>query len=298
MNCKEVYRDLSGYLDGNLLDERKKEIEAHIAICDTCKTYHRVITDGLREYRSLPDHRLPDDFYGRLEHSIYRLEEEKRLRRSRSSLRSLTKTLSPVLSAGLAFALILHFMTRDNPKTVPGSLTSYDSSSSVEFPAGAVTATPKGAFDLARYLEDFVGDRVDGSLSPLRSSLGNVPLSVADPAYATFVSEDPSFSPRGRRSPVDDFLVHASMGFAAIPARMERPLSRLTQSEDGLLVVDVQFMSKAFVAGLRKGDVIISVDEQSIRQARDILNEVENGNAPAKEMRVVRSGKLLDLTLE
>ncbi len=301
MNCKEVYRDLSGYLDGDVQDERKKEIEAHIAHCDSCRTYRNVLLDGLRTYRSLPHHRLPDDFYGRLEHSIYRLEEEKRLRRSRSSVSSLMRTLSPVLSAGFAFALIMHFMTRDVPKPaartspLPDDTTPAFHSSNGTVPA----ASANGAFDLARYLEDFVGDDyVNRSLSPLRAPIGNTPLSVTDPAYATFVSEDPSFAPNGRRSPVDDLLFRTPMGFAAIATRMERPLSRLTQSEDGLLVVDVQFMSKAFVAGLRKGDVIISVDEQPVRQARNILNDIEYGQSKAKRMRVVRNGKPVDLRVE
>jgi hypothetical protein len=299
MNCKEVYRDLSGYLDGDLQDERKKEIESHIAACEGCRSYYRTLSEGLRAYRSLPDDRLPDDFYGRLEHSIYRLEEDERLRRSRSSLGSLVRGLSPVLSAGFAFALIVYFMAGDAPNPARLSTPPKGITASFDPPAGTAPAAARtGAFDLARYLEDFVGDHSSGSLSPLRTSPRNVPISVTDPAYATFVSEDPSFSPNGRRSPVDDLLIHTPMGFAAIATRMERPLSRLTQSEDGLLVVDVQFMSKAFVAGLRKGDVIISVDEQPVRQARNILNDIENGHSLAKQIRVVRSGKLVDLRLE
>ncbi len=299
MNCKEVYRDFSDYLDGKLSEERRSELESHITNCARCNAYHRTLADGVREYRSLPQIKLPDDFYGRLEHSIYDIEENERLERSRPWLRSLTGTLSPVLSAGIAFAGFIYLFsthTPDRQTTLQSAAVQSSFTSTAE--AGRSSAGRDEAFELARFLEDFVDDYIGDRLTPFRSSIGNVPVSVEDPAFATFVSEDPSFSPGNRHTSPATPLIETSMGFAAIPARMERPLSRLTKSEDGLLVVDVEFMSKAFVAGLRKGDVIISLDEQPIKQARSMVRQVLDDQQKARGMRVVRSGKVVNLRID
>ncbi|MFQ6103321.1 MAG: PDZ domain-containing protein [Candidatus Glassbacteria bacterium] len=295
MNCEEVYIDFSGYLDGNLPKKRISEIEAHIKGCEGCHTYSKILSEGIRTYRSRPEVKLPDDFYGRLEHSIYRLEEEERLKRSHSTVRTFVRTLSPAISAGFAFAGFLYFFTARAPQQqVADNPASLAPSARVVRPA----TYQNEPFALSRFLEEFVDDYIDERLTPLRSSLGGIPVSVADPAYATFVSEDPSFSPYAEPQSTTNALIRTSMGFAAIPARMERPLSKLTKSEDGLLVVDVQFMSKAFVAGLRKGDVIISLDEKPIENVRSLFRKVLNNKKRAREMRVVRNGKVVDLKID
>lgn len=299
MNCKKFYRDFSGYLDGTLPEERIEEIKKHIEGCEGCSSYNRIVTEGVHEYRERPELQMPDDFLGRLEHSIYQLEEEERLKRSRSPFRSFMRTISPVLSAGIAFAGFLYFFTSHTPS---GQLRIEDrsarsvavSSSSLAY----VSPVRTEAFSLAHFLEGFATEYLGNRLSPLRSVSGGVPVTVEDPAFATFVSEDPSFSSRIARSSPTSSLIQTPMGFAAIPARMERPLSKLVDSENGLLVVDIKFMGKAFVAGLRKGDVIVSLDEKPIEQAGSLLKMVSERNSKTRALSVVRNGRVVNLKID
>jgi hypothetical protein len=297
MNCEKVYSDFSDYIDGNLSDTQSKLIAEHIAHCERCQTYQRLAIEGTHAYRSLPEITLPDDFYGRLEHSIFEFEEAKRLKRSLSRFRSLARNISPVVSTGVAFALFFYFLSTRSPVSRPAAemapVAAGASSNSV-----ATASVQDDAFALARFLEGYAGLHFDGQFTPLARSHENVPVSVTDPAFATFVSEDPSFSPEKGWSTLESPLVHTPMGFAAIPARMERPLSRITRSQDGLLVVDVQLMSRAFVAGLRKGDVIIALDETPLEEARNLIQAISQRRNAASEVRVVRNGKLVDLKIE
>jgi hypothetical protein len=304
MNCEEVYRDFSDYIDGNLTEAKTEKIAEHIAHCEKCHTYHRLITEGTRAYRLTPEITLPDDFYGRLEHSIFELEEEKRIKRAPFRMRSIARRFSPVVSTSAAFAIFLYFMSTRIPVSreaahMPQAV-SPTVSEAMSVPSAPVAMPPArdDAFALARFLEQWGDTRGDGPFTTLTGALENVPVSVSDPAYATFVSEDPSYSFHQSRSVFANPLVQTTVGFAAIPARMERPLSRITRSQDGLLVVDVQFMSKAFVAGLRKGDVIVALDEKPLDEATNLIQVIsERRNAPT-EVRVVRNGKLVDLKLE
>lgn len=307
MNCEEVYRDFSNYVDGNLSESRAQELAEHISQCVSCHTYHRLVTEGARAYRSLPEITLPDDFYGRLEHSIFELEEAKRRKRSHSRLRSMARTLSPVFSTGAAFALFFYFLgtrlpaLRQAAETAPAVSPVIPAATSSLLAPVTPASSEDEAFALARFLEEYeehANGQFSGQITPLAGSPRNVPVSVSDPAFATFVSEDPSFSPQKSWSGLENPLVRTPMGFAAIPARMERPLSRITRSQDGLLVVDVQFMSKAFVAGLRKGDVIVALDEKPLEDAANLIRTISQRRNAASEVRVVRNGKLIDLKID
>jgi len=299
MNCKKFYRDFSGYIDRTLPEERIEEIEEHIGSCETCSSYYRIVTEGAREYRALPELQMPDDFLGRLEHSIYDLEEEGRRKRSRSPVSSFMRSFSPVLSAGLAFAGFLYFFSgQHHTGQVPGEAGAPGSAQVTSARPAGLSGAGTEAFSLARFLEDSVDDYLDERLSPLRRAAGGGPIAVEDPAFATFVSEDPSFSPRLARSSPPSSLIQTPMGFSAIPARMERPLSKLVDSEDGLLVVDVQFMSKAFVAGLRKGDVIVSLDEKPIEQSGNLQRMVSEHDARTRALSVMRSGRVVNLRID
>jgi hypothetical protein len=265
MNCKEVYRDFSRYLDGKLPEERVSEINKHFAQCDNCRSYHKIFTESVNTYRAHP----------------------------------LFRTLSPVLSAGIAFAGFIYFFTARAPTGQLFVKNSPVASSSVSAVAPEYSPIIQDdVFELANFLDSFGEEYIGEQLTPLRSSMSNVPVSFEDPAFATFVSEDPSFRPNSKRSNPASPLIRTPVGFAAIHARMERPLSGRTKSEDGLLVVDVAFMSKAFVAGLRKGDVIISFDEKPIEQVRNLLRNVSENEIMAREIRVMRGGKVVDLRID
>lgn len=64
--CRQLLKDLSSYVDGELEEGLCREIEQHMAACDNC----RVVVDTLRTtillYHCLPADPLPDEVEGRL----------------------------------------------------------------------------------------------------------------------------------------------------------------------------------------------------------------------------------------
>ena len=64
--CRELLKDLSDYVDGDLDETLCLVIEHHMAECDNC----RVVVDTLRKtvllYRALPPEPMPEDAEARL----------------------------------------------------------------------------------------------------------------------------------------------------------------------------------------------------------------------------------------
>lgn len=65
-NCRDMLKELSAYLDGELEEALCREIEQHMAECENC----RVVVDTLRRtillYRQLPMEPLPSAVEERL----------------------------------------------------------------------------------------------------------------------------------------------------------------------------------------------------------------------------------------
>ncbi len=79
MKCKDVIRELSDYLDGDLAREVVAEVERHMQHCEDC----RLVVDTTRKTISLYCNQqpapLPDEVHDRLHQAL-----EKRLRMGRS----------------------------------------------------------------------------------------------------------------------------------------------------------------------------------------------------------------------
>lgn len=78
MKCKDVIRELSDYLDGELGRDVVAEVERHMQHCEDC----RLVVDTTRKTISLYCNQepapLPDDVHERLHQAL-----EKRLRQSK-----------------------------------------------------------------------------------------------------------------------------------------------------------------------------------------------------------------------
>ncbi len=79
MKCKDVIRELSDYLDGEITAEMVAEVERHMQHCDDC----RLVVDTTRKTISLYCNQepapLPDEVHERLHQAL-----EKRLRHGRA----------------------------------------------------------------------------------------------------------------------------------------------------------------------------------------------------------------------
>jgi S1-C subfamily serine protease len=71
------------------------------------------------------------------------------------------------------------------------------------------------------------------------------------------------------------------------------------RAEEGVLVVDVAYGSPAYVSGIRKGDVIISIDGNRIKDTLEFLAVIEEKGAPSVlKFTIIRDNKKIDLEVE
>src|SRR5690606_41508985 len=78
MTCQEFLARHSEYMDGVLDPREHDRVEAHRASCPKCARYDRVVRSGVRMLRGLPEVEPSSDFFPRLQHRIYNLDERLR----------------------------------------------------------------------------------------------------------------------------------------------------------------------------------------------------------------------------
>jgi hypothetical protein len=78
VDCSDFLEGYSAYRDGELGEEETGGFEAHIRECASCARYDRVIREGVRLYREVPELSPSEDFIPRLQHRLYHLDEEMR----------------------------------------------------------------------------------------------------------------------------------------------------------------------------------------------------------------------------
>jgi anti-sigma factor RsiW len=76
VNCRDVIRDLSGYLDGELNKEVIGDLERHVSRCTDCRLVVDTVRKTIEIYCNAEAIPLPDDVRARLHQAL-----EKRLSR-------------------------------------------------------------------------------------------------------------------------------------------------------------------------------------------------------------------------
>jgi anti-sigma factor RsiW len=84
MTCQQLMATYTEYLDGEQPIELRDRLEVHMARCASCARYDRVVRQGLRLVREMPELAPSPDFEQRLQHGIFQLRAE-RMRRPRLS---------------------------------------------------------------------------------------------------------------------------------------------------------------------------------------------------------------------
>jgi hypothetical protein len=72
LNCKKVLLEISNYLDGNLDEDLKRNIETHIHMCRHCKVVFDTTRKTIELYCDGKLFTLPDDVRTRLHESLRR----------------------------------------------------------------------------------------------------------------------------------------------------------------------------------------------------------------------------------
>jgi hypothetical protein len=109
MRCNQFIDGYSDFRDGLVTDELRVEYERHLAACDHCTRYDRVVRRGVEVCCDLPVAEPSPDFLPRLQHRIFHVEDGARLT-SRRALGS--AALVAVAGVGLLAVTWLPFATR------------------------------------------------------------------------------------------------------------------------------------------------------------------------------------------
>lgn len=75
MNCEEFQERYSEYRDERAAADELARFEDHVQECEACARFDRVVSRGVEVFRDLPSPSPSPDFYDRLKHRIYHLED-------------------------------------------------------------------------------------------------------------------------------------------------------------------------------------------------------------------------------
>lgn len=92
MTCSEFIERFSDWFDGVGDAEFMKDAETHLGGCCSCKRYVEVVERGSELIRSAPPLNVSQDFYPRLRHRIFHIEDAEVL--SRGSVGSATNAIT------------------------------------------------------------------------------------------------------------------------------------------------------------------------------------------------------------
>lgn len=79
MLCSEFLEGYSEFADGQLPPAACTAFHEHARGCPACQRYHRVLRQGIAEYRSLPEVHPSPDFGPRLQHRLFHVDDAGRL---------------------------------------------------------------------------------------------------------------------------------------------------------------------------------------------------------------------------
>ena len=75
MTCTELHDRFSDYFDGTGDPSFLGDADAHLDGCADCRRYHAILTAGTQILKSAPQLAVSGDFFPRLQHRIFHLED-------------------------------------------------------------------------------------------------------------------------------------------------------------------------------------------------------------------------------
>jgi hypothetical protein len=85
MKCEEFLAGFSDFFDRGSDLEDGVAFAEHLASCESCRRYERVVRGSIHLLRTLPTPEVTDDFRPRLQHRLYHVADEEGLARGTSS---------------------------------------------------------------------------------------------------------------------------------------------------------------------------------------------------------------------
>lgn len=140
MNCTEVVKSFTDYLDGSVSEGEAAAIDAHLEGCRSCVRYRNVLVHGSDVLRSLPRPELREDFEPRLQHRLYHVDDERALSHAASGTSAMTVLGIALLLTAVAWSPTL--FTGSGNRPAPAAV----ADNRVPVRAAPQPASPPGTF--------------------------------------------------------------------------------------------------------------------------------------------------------
>jgi membrane-associated protease RseP (regulator of RpoE activity) len=308
MKCREVLARYSDFIDGGLNEGKRKEIKDHLEFCEKCNDYQRILSDGLTSYRDLPKPKLSDDFYLRLQHRLFHLNERSRRKRK---VNVLARGVIPTLSATIVFFISAFLF-----------------SSRLQFSGGPVeTATVRNQLQEETVLTNVGGgtSNIGDSTVPTRQVpqgvkrdwdkkfvRNNMWRVLVEPPTPQFVGSGFS-TVRGGALPVSvsttsperprnlaslDNSRYVGLGVSVIPVEFQVDGEEDIEVKKGLRVLRVKQMTPAELAGILPGDTIVGLDNLPIEGPGELSQLIFSFAQQTKSIQIYRLGRLIELYVD
>ncbi len=103
MECSDFRDGFSDYFDGTAEPSFVGEADAHLAACESCRRYQDVMARGAELLKGMPPVAVSEDFFPRLQHRIYHIEDGAALIHSEAT--GSWTTVAPALAIALVLAV-------------------------------------------------------------------------------------------------------------------------------------------------------------------------------------------------
>ena len=115
MTCSEFHDRFSDYYDGTAEPSLVGDVEAHLENCAECRHFHAAVVEGGKVLRTLPPVTVSEDFFPRLQHRIFHLEDGPALGHAEAGSGS---TVSAAVAVAALIALAAWSPALMRPRTV------------------------------------------------------------------------------------------------------------------------------------------------------------------------------------
>ena len=153
MNCKEVKPELVAYLDGELQDEVRSQVETHLEACAACRAEHDALAATLKSVESLtatrPSSNMAEQFWTR-----FQIAKQKGFK---AGFLSLFRWPRPVWVGAAATACLLAAVLLVLPKDRPVEKAEADIASHMELFADLETIEHLDILEDLEYIEALDG---------------------------------------------------------------------------------------------------------------------------------------------
>jgi len=111
MRCSEFINSFSDYFDGLGDAGFRDEAERHLASCASCRRYCEVVECGGELFRSAPALPVSHDFYPRLQHRIFHVDDAEALSRGATGSATTAATIvgMAILLTAVAWSPLMRF---------------------------------------------------------------------------------------------------------------------------------------------------------------------------------------------